>query len=553
MRTGIFFILGFLFSSLQCFALNQYDRVEEGHVHEAFMNTESTVTLLTAVPLEPPPPLKETVSEQIDPQAIWVKGYWEWSYPRSEFVWCSGCWRLPPPDHQWIPGYWVKMQDGWVRVRGFWSDVPESKLAYINQTPPDPYNENPKNSPGKDFFWMSGYWKYEHNKYEWYEGKWEVLDENWVYVPPRYVWLPEGYVFVPAFWDFPLDERGIAYACIAVPHDRREIEYLPELIIEPGALIEGCLLFYPDYTYFYFYYCHYHPSWWESCTWCPPWWGWDWWWMPWADHWGIWWWWCHPGFPAPVWLESWTMGDFFGPPLPLMQAMEGAHPPPIIGPKGLIPPVRLIDKAGGKPILPQNPKKIQNEASRGLKEGKVERPRGTYKPLDELRKDAPKMPQTTPKPPAKAPVGKTPSLPKQPSRKPPIRKPEKRPPSRKPPTIETPQKPEVQQPDRPQKVPGERPGRPQWPDRDDHGQRPQFPGKRPGKDLVPEYTPQTPQRTPQTPQITPQIPQQRPQTPQIPQARPQKPSVQPKTPQQITPQQNVNPSKPSRKPNQDLD
>jgi len=230
--------------------------LENEHVHEAFMNVEAPVTLLVAVPQEPPHPLHEKLPPQKDPQTVWVYGYWEWSLDRSEFVWCSGSWRRPPSDHQWIAGSWEKLDEGWVRLKGFWSTVSESQLSYIPKSPPDVYDENPTNRPGKDYFWMSGYWKHGNHKYIWYSGKWEKLDQEWIYVPAKYVWRPSGYVFVPAFWDWPLDQRGTAYACVSVPAGTTDIQYPPSMIIEPMMIIERCLLYYPDYFYFYNYYSH---------------------------------------------------------------------------------------------------------------------------------------------------------------------------------------------------------------------------------------------------------------------------------------------------------
>lgn len=524
MRTTLFlFTLGFILN-IHGFANTQYEILKKGHVHEAFMNNESSVTLMTAIPFTPPPPLQESIPRQTDTEMVWVEGYWEWSFERSEFIWCSGCWRRPPPGHRWIAGSWKKTDEGWVRLKGFWSQAPESRIAYIRQTPPDPYNENPKNRPGKEYFWMSGYWKYEDQRYAWYSGKWERLDQNWIYVPAKYVWRPQGYVFVPAFWDLPLDERGVAYACVALPIESTEIDYLPEMIIEPMALVEECLFYYPDYYYFYFYFCHFHPDWWMGCPWCPPWWSWDWWWMPWWDHWGIWWWWCHPGFPAPGWLDPWLLNVIFSPPIPLTHEMESVHPPVIIGPKGAIPPARLIDSARGKPILPEDLiDSIQGKASQGLKKGSTKEPMGPHKPLEDLSKDAPPMPQTTPKPPARAPVGKAPSLP--PSG------------AKKPPQVETPSKPERRSPSRQPSKPLEQP-----PSYRPHGQgQGYYPQQRPDytPPQRPDYRPQRPDYTPQTPQrpdYRPQRPDYTPQPPQKPDYRPQKPRQKPEFTPQYTPQ-----------------
>lgn len=548
------------------------EHLDSSHVHEAFMNSEASITLLTAIPQSPPSPLQENIPQQEDPQSVWVSGYWDWSLERNEFVWCSGSWRRPPPDHQWIPGSWQKLDEGWVRLKGFWSKIPEQNLTYLPKSPPDPYDENPTNRPGDDYFWMSGYWKYERNKYVWYSGKWEKLDEDWIYVPPKYVWRPKGYIFVPAFWDWPLDERGTAYVCVSVPKGERQISYTSDMIVEPMALIEGCLLYYPDYYYFYFYYWYFHVDWWWGCAWCPPWWGWiDWWWMPWWDHWGLWWWWVHPGFPAPWWLDPWLMDMIFGPPWPLMNVMKSVHPPLVIGPNGLIPPTNLIDAVGNdKPVFPEDPTDIQEEAGKDVEQGNPNRPTGPKIPNEQLDENVPPAPQTTPRPPSGVTPGQQPATPPttvetppKPSR-PPVKRPTPRP-SRPPtttypptyyPPAQKPSRPPSYQPQRPIRPPSYQPQtppsyQPQRPIRPPSQTGPYYPQRpisppsyqpsrpetKPPSQTRPTYPPQQtpsyPQYTPQTPSYTPQRPSYTPQTIQPPQQQ-----YTPQTPQfQTTPRQ----------------
>ncbi len=547
---SIFFVLGIIWN----FQATAYEKLEKGHVHEAFMNNEAGVTLLTAIPTEPPAPLKENKTDQTDPQTIWVDGYWEWSFDRSEYVWCSGGWRRPPVDHEWISGNWEKLEAGWVRVKGFWSKTPESKLSYIKETPPDAYDENPTNSPGKEYFWMSGYWKHKNNKYTWFSGKWEKLDKEWIYVPAKYIWRPSGYVFVPAFWDWPLDQRGIAYACVAVSPQETEITYYPGMQVDPWAMMEGCIPCYPDYCYMYYYYWFFYPDWWVGCDWCPPWWGWaDWWWMPWFDHWGIWWWWTHPGFPAPWWFDLWLLNMLFGPPMPLINAMDDFHPPVILGPNGLIPPARLIDEAGGEPVFPLDPRDIQEEAGEGIDQGTTERPKGPHKPNDELDEDAPKPPQTTPPPPTDAPTGEqpsTPSEPTEPSEPGTVETPTKPTvPSTPPPTYQPPRRPVepprtyTPRPSRPIQPPSYQPQRPQRPPAYQPPSRPiQPPSYQPQRPIQPSYPSRPPSYQPQRPPQS-EIPQTRPPShnyvPQRPQSTPQIRPYQPQT---------IQPSQPSRPP-----
>lgn len=502
--------------------------LEHGHVHEAFMNVESPITLLTAIPQKPPEPLNEVIPEQKDGRTVWVPGYWEWSMDLKEFVWCSGSWRVPPPDHQWIAGKWIKADAGWVRTKGFWSTKKESQLSYIQQSPPDVYDENPGKPQNKDDFWMSGYWQWNGSRYIWYSGKWEKLDRDWIYVPAKYVWREQGYVFVEPFWDWPLDERGTAYACVKVPSGQTSISYPPSLIVDTMTILDDCLLCYPNYYCFYYYYHFFYVDWWVGCAWCPPWWGWgaDWWWFPWADQWALWWWWTHPGFFAPWWLDPFLINMMMGPPWPLINAMEDVHPPLIMGPNGMIPPANLLEQLDdGAPIFPMDPDDIQEDAGKDLPEGSTDRPGGEggkpderpqippNAPLGAPEADQPSVPETSDTPQTVTPPPK-PSVPREPT-----------PPTRP----STPSQPPTYQPSQPQYQPSRpqyQPSRPQY--------QPSQPQYRPRPRPQPQQRPQSrPDYTPQRPQYRPSIPQYRPSTPQtrpnIPQYRPSTPQTQPNT------------------------
>ncbi|MCH9624938.1 MAG: hypothetical protein S4CHLAM123_01000 [Chlamydiales bacterium] len=521
------------------------------------MTNEASVTLLQAIAAEPPPFLREKVPSQEDSDSIWVAGYWDYSFELNNFVWCSGSWRRPPPGHSWIEGYWTRLDEGWVRVRGFWSKVAVSELTYIPLPPPNQLNENPSSRPGKKYFWMSGYWKYEKSKYVWYSGKWEKADADWIYSPARYIWRPNGYVFVPAFWDYPLDERGKAYPCVLVPKNQRDITYTPEMALDPMQIIEECLIYYPDYYYFYFHCYCFHNEWWFGCDWCPPWWAWDWWWFSWYDQWAIWWWWTHPGFPAPIWLLSDMIDLLFGPPEPLIQAIKSLHPPLIIGPDGMATPEDLIRENGDDaPVFPQDPGNVQQEAIKEAGQGSTDRPSAPHESFEELQKKPEPQPEMKPTPPSSAKPGEQPSLPSEPPRtvQPPL-KPTKpirpKPPARPQvqPHTHTPQPSYPSQPQQQPRYPSQPqqqqpsyqprpyyPSRPQ-PQRPPRRPRPHYPSRPQGQPSQPNYPSRPQGRYPQPSQPNyPSRPQgrypqpSRPSRPSAPQIQPYQPSTPQYTP-----------------------
>jgi WXXGXW repeat (2 copies) len=52
---------------------------------------------------------------------VWVPGYWNWNEDRSDYLWMSGFWRVPPPGRHWLPGFYRKVGDGYQWVPGMWT------------------------------------------------------------------------------------------------------------------------------------------------------------------------------------------------------------------------------------------------------------------------------------------------------------------------------------------------------------------------------------------------------------------------------------------------
>jgi hypothetical protein len=66
----------------------------------------------------PPAPQVEVVGEPPGPDYVWIPGVWQW---QGNWVWRSGHWTVRPrPNVAWIGGRWVRRNDGWVWIRGYW-------------------------------------------------------------------------------------------------------------------------------------------------------------------------------------------------------------------------------------------------------------------------------------------------------------------------------------------------------------------------------------------------------------------------------------------------
>ncbi|MDA8172979.1 MAG: hypothetical protein M0018_00145 [Nitrospiraceae bacterium] len=68
----------------------------------------------------PPPAARvEVVGAAPYPGAVWVGGFWAWSYGR--YVWRPGHWaRRPWPRAVWVPGHWRETPRGWRWRGGHW-------------------------------------------------------------------------------------------------------------------------------------------------------------------------------------------------------------------------------------------------------------------------------------------------------------------------------------------------------------------------------------------------------------------------------------------------
>ena len=360
-RSFFFVFFGVLFA-LYAAPVNAQEAVPyaDGPVHEAYVtpSTEGGV-ILQSIALQPPAPINESILPKCHNDAIWIPGYWAWVEKLDNFVWVSGVWRKSPEGHEWISGYWNQFGAGWAWVRGFWSKVPAQGLVYIQDRPNEPKIEQIPASPGKDYFWISGYWGYDYptRQYNWLTGRWTMFDRDWIYVPAYYLWRPGGYLFIPGYWDYPLEQRGCAYTPVTIaPEFRSSIIYMPTVIFGDEAIIRWCFLYYPNYWTFFWHHWHFYPAFWENWCCVPPWWGMDpCWCNNWSNNWWVWWWWTHPGYPTPAWI---TINITQAPPI-LIDWIDIVLPPAIVTPWGVVSPWDLIDAIGGNiPVMPPDPQGI---------------------------------------------------------------------------------------------------------------------------------------------------------------------------------------------------
>jgi hypothetical protein len=186
-----------------------------GPVHEAYADPGVTPSESSPIiPKQPPDPINELPPDQ-KPEGdnvIWIPGYWVWDDDRSDYIWLSGFWRVPPPDRTWVPGSWRQVDDGWQWTPGFWAAAAQDNLQYLPE-PPAPLEAAPSTpAPSADSFFTPGVWVYRDSRYLWRPGAWITYRPGWIWVPAHYAWTPVGWVFVDGYWDYPLRSRGLLFA-----------------------------------------------------------------------------------------------------------------------------------------------------------------------------------------------------------------------------------------------------------------------------------------------------------------------------------------------------
>jgi WXXGXW repeat (2 copies) len=184
----------------------------EGPLHEAFLSPRKDRQPLHTVKA-PPPPLSERPA--VDPpstSAEWIEGYWEWDPGRSDYLWVTGTWRVPPPGRFWVNGFWKRDDQGWYRVPGFWSERKTDRIDYRKEGPP---TEKPADDAGEppspDCFFIPGQYHPDGDGVAWKKGYWAKKQAGWSWVPAQWIRQPDGWVFQEGYWDRTFEDRGTLF------------------------------------------------------------------------------------------------------------------------------------------------------------------------------------------------------------------------------------------------------------------------------------------------------------------------------------------------------
>ncbi len=229
-----------------------------GPIHEAFAQpTDATPQLGPTIPRQPPDPIPEVPPDE-KPAAAgveWIPGYWAWDDERQDFLWVSGCWRVPPPDRRWVPGYWNQVEGGWQWVSGFWAPLDQQELPYLPEAPPPSLDSGPSvPAPDDNSIYVPGSWIYRETRYLWRPGFWIGAQPGYVWTPASYCATPSGYLFVDGYWDRCLEDRGLLFApvCFTQPlWQNPGWAYQPNYCIGTDGLLAS-LFVRPRWGHYYF-------------------------------------------------------------------------------------------------------------------------------------------------------------------------------------------------------------------------------------------------------------------------------------------------------------
>ena len=216
-----------------------------GPLHEAFAQPIGVKPEPGVVIAKEPPPLVPEEPPEQKPEAEnsqWIPGYWAWDAQKQDFLWVSGVYRIPPQDRTFVPGYWQHATDGWRWVAGFWAGANQPNVPYTPEPPAALDNGPSMPAPNEDAVYLPGSWIYRDTRFVWRPGYYSALQVGRVWVPAHYAWTPNGYLFIDGYWDYPLEDRGLAFAPVFFSRpfwNDRSWRYRPNYILNSDAFFDS--------------------------------------------------------------------------------------------------------------------------------------------------------------------------------------------------------------------------------------------------------------------------------------------------------------------------
>lgn len=75
----------------------------------------------------------------------------------------------------------------------------ERQVVVVREPPPDP-GETVTTSPGADYVWIRGHWRWNGAEYVWVRGHWAVRRPGMVWVPGHWARRADAWVWIEGHW-----------------------------------------------------------------------------------------------------------------------------------------------------------------------------------------------------------------------------------------------------------------------------------------------------------------------------------------------------------------
>lgn len=195
----------------------------------------------------PPPagekPHKRREAKDKKPGSVWKSGFWHWDADKNQFQWREGGWEVPPANHFWLGGAWLRRDQEWIEVEGHWQP-----FILVNP-PPEPKDEEAPAAPSAEHYWRPGEWVWQPidptqtgslDNFKWQAGKWEkpkAKGSAWVPSQWEVIGENDGYRYVPGREVSPFQVRmNETYRSRSLTSHLKSVELFSK--VEPSALDE---------------------------------------------------------------------------------------------------------------------------------------------------------------------------------------------------------------------------------------------------------------------------------------------------------------------------